>query len=92
MMETAWAKLADYYELTKNSQVYSAATVLNPSLNLAHMEKIWEDKKPPGRDELDEADASHFEGAQGVDKEHHCNTIPSVRRKAFRAGEAATFD
>ncbi|XP_044714763.1 transposase-like protein [Hirsutella rhossiliensis] len=32
MMETAWAKLADYYELTEDSPVYSAATVLNPSL------------------------------------------------------------
>jgi len=31
MMETAWAKLADYYEITEDSPVYSAATVLNPS-------------------------------------------------------------
>ncbi|KAM4067752.1 hypothetical protein HRG_012373 [Hirsutella rhossiliensis] len=26
MMETTWAKLADYYELTEDSPVYSAAT------------------------------------------------------------------
>lgn len=32
MMETAWTTLADYYELTEVSPVYSAATVLNPSL------------------------------------------------------------
>ncbi len=38
MMETAWAKLADYYELTEDSPVYSAATVLNPSLKWAYME------------------------------------------------------
>lgn len=44
MMETAWAKLADYYELTEDSPVYSAATVLNPSLKWAYMEKTWEDK------------------------------------------------
>jgi hypothetical protein len=44
MMETAWAKLADYYELTEDSLVYSAATVLNPSLKWAYMEKTWEDK------------------------------------------------
>ncbi|KAJ6438018.1 transposase-like protein [Purpureocillium lavendulum] len=43
-METAWAKLADYYELTEDSPVYSAATVLNPSLKWAYMEKTWEDK------------------------------------------------
>jgi hypothetical protein len=30
MMETAWAKLANYYELTEDSPVYSAATILNP--------------------------------------------------------------
>ncbi|OBT71834.1 hypothetical protein VF21_09766 [Pseudogymnoascus sp. 05NY08] len=35
MMETAWAKLADYYELTEDSLVYSAATVLNPSFKAA---------------------------------------------------------
>ncbi|KAL5592831.1 hypothetical protein FOBRF1_013139 [Fusarium oxysporum] len=44
MMETAWAKLADYYEATEDSPVYSAATVLNPSLKWAYMEKTWEDK------------------------------------------------
>ncbi|KFA66780.1 hypothetical protein S40285_09564 [Stachybotrys chlorohalonatus IBT 40285] len=44
MMETAWAKLADYYEATENSPVYLAATVLNPSLKWAYMEKTWEDK------------------------------------------------
>jgi hypothetical protein len=44
MMETAWAKLADYYELTEDSPVYSAATVLHPSLKWAYMEKTWEDK------------------------------------------------
>lgn len=44
MMETAWAKLADYYELTEDSPVYSAATVFNPSLKWAYMEKTWEDK------------------------------------------------
>ncbi|KID59208.1 Ribonuclease H-like protein, partial [Metarhizium hybridum] len=44
MMETAWAKLADYYELTEDSPVYSAATVLNPSLKWAYMERTWEDK------------------------------------------------
>ncbi|KAM0664338.1 hypothetical protein ACQRIU_006921 [Beauveria bassiana] len=44
MMETAWAKLADYYELTEDSPVYSAATVLNPSSKWAYMEKTWEDK------------------------------------------------
>ncbi|KID81002.1 Ribonuclease H-like protein [Metarhizium guizhouense ARSEF 977] len=44
MMETAWAKLADYYELTEDSPVYSAATVLNPSFKWAYMEKTWEDK------------------------------------------------
>ncbi|KAJ6436011.1 transposase-like protein [Purpureocillium lavendulum] len=44
MMETAWAKLADYYELTEDSPVYSAATVLNPSLKWAYMEKTWEDR------------------------------------------------
>jgi hypothetical protein len=45
MMETAWAKLADYYEITEDSPVYSAATVLNPSLKWTYMEKTWEDKK-----------------------------------------------
>ncbi|RKK07548.1 hypothetical protein BFJ66_g17852 [Fusarium oxysporum f. sp. cepae] len=45
MMETAWAKLADYYEVTEDSPVYSEATVLNPSLKWAYMEKTWEDKK-----------------------------------------------
>jgi hypothetical protein len=45
MMETAWAKLADYYEMTEDSPVYSAATVLNPSLKWAYMERTWEDKK-----------------------------------------------
>ncbi|OAF63421.1 hypothetical protein VC83_00469 [Pseudogymnoascus destructans] len=44
MMETDWAKLADYYELTEDSPVYSAATVLNPSFKWAYMEKTWEDK------------------------------------------------
>ncbi|KAG7404580.1 Zinc finger BED domain-containing protein DAYSLEEPER [Fusarium oxysporum f. sp. raphani] len=44
MMETAWAKLADYYELTEDSPVYSAATVLHPSLKWAYMEKTWEDR------------------------------------------------
>jgi hypothetical protein len=44
MMETAWAKLANYYELTEDSPVYSAATVLNPSFKWAYMEKTWEDK------------------------------------------------
>ncbi|KAK8912227.1 putative AC transposase [Metarhizium anisopliae] len=44
MMETAWAKLAEYYELTEDSPVYSAATVLNPSLKWAYMERTWEDK------------------------------------------------
>ncbi|KAM4060910.1 hypothetical protein HRG_014379 [Hirsutella rhossiliensis] len=44
MMETTWAKLADYYELTEDSPVYSAATVLNPSLKWAYMEKTWDDK------------------------------------------------
>lgn len=44
MMETAWAKLADYYELTEDSPVYSAATVLNPSLKWAYMEKTWEER------------------------------------------------
>ena len=44
MMETAWAKLADYYEMTEDSPVYSAATVLNPSLKWAYMERTWEDK------------------------------------------------
>ena len=44
MMETAWAKLADYYELTEDSPVYSAATVLNPSLKWAYMERTWEHK------------------------------------------------
>jgi hypothetical protein len=45
MMETAWAKLADYYELTEDSPVYSAATVLNPSLKWTYMEKTWENKQ-----------------------------------------------
>ncbi|KAM4061814.1 hypothetical protein HRG_013371 [Hirsutella rhossiliensis] len=45
MMETAWAKLADYYELTEDSPVYSAATVLNPSLKWTYMEKTWEDRQ-----------------------------------------------
>ena len=44
MMETAWAKLADHYELTEDSPVYSAATALNPSFKWAYMEKTWEDK------------------------------------------------
>ena len=44
IMETAWAKLADYYELTEDSPIYSLATVLNPSLKWVNMEKIWEDK------------------------------------------------
>ena len=44
MMETAWAKLADYYELPEDSPAYSAATVLNPSLKWAYMEKTWEEK------------------------------------------------
>jgi hypothetical protein len=44
MMETAWAKLADYYEMTEDSPVYSAATVLNPSLKWGYMERTWEDK------------------------------------------------
>lgn len=44
MMDTAWAKLADYYELTEDSPAYSAATVLNPSLKWAYMERTWEDK------------------------------------------------
>ncbi|KID93912.1 Ribonuclease H-like protein, partial [Metarhizium majus ARSEF 297] len=44
MIETAWAKLADYYELTEDSPVYSAATVLNPSLKWSYMERTWEDK------------------------------------------------
>ncbi|KAM4062409.1 transposase-like protein [Hirsutella rhossiliensis] len=44
MMETTWAKLADYYELTEDSPVYSAATVLNPSLKWTYMEKTWDDK------------------------------------------------
>jgi hypothetical protein len=44
MMETAWAKLADYYEATEDSPVYSAATVLHPSLKWAYMEKTWEDR------------------------------------------------
>jgi hypothetical protein len=39
MMETVWAKLADYYEATEDSPVYSAATILNPSLKWAYMEK-----------------------------------------------------
>jgi hypothetical protein len=39
IMETAWAKLADYYKLTEDLPVYSAATVLNPSLKWAYMEK-----------------------------------------------------
>lgn len=45
MMETAWAKLADYYELTEDSPVYSAATVLNPSLKWAYMERTWKEKE-----------------------------------------------
>ncbi|KJZ69426.1 hypothetical protein HIM_11176 [Hirsutella minnesotensis 3608] len=45
MMETAWAKLADYYELTEDSPVYSAATALNPSLKWAYMETTWKEKK-----------------------------------------------
>ncbi|KAF1732496.1 hypothetical protein CRV24_006384 [Beauveria bassiana] len=45
MMETAWAKLADYYELTEDSPVYSAATVLNPSLKWAYMERTWREKE-----------------------------------------------
>lgn len=44
MMETAWAKLADYYELTEDSPVYSAATVLNPSVMWAYTENTWECK------------------------------------------------
>ncbi|OAQ67504.1 transposase [Purpureocillium lilacinum] len=44
MMETAWAKLADYYEATEDSPVYSAATVLHPSLKLAYMERTWKDR------------------------------------------------
>jgi hypothetical protein len=44
MMETAWAKLPDYYEMTVDSLVYSTATVLNPSLKWAYMERTWEDK------------------------------------------------
>ncbi|KJZ68549.1 hypothetical protein HIM_12056 [Hirsutella minnesotensis 3608] len=44
MMETAWAKLADYYELTEDSPVYSAATVMNPSLKWAYMEQTWKEK------------------------------------------------
>ena len=44
MMETAWAKLADYYELTEDSPVYSAATVLNHSLKWLYMENTWEGK------------------------------------------------
>jgi hypothetical protein len=44
MMEAAWAKLADYYELTEDSPVYSAATVLHPSLKWVYMEKTWEDR------------------------------------------------
>jgi hypothetical protein len=44
MMEIAWAKLADYYEMTEDSPVYSAATVLNPSLKWAYMERTWKDK------------------------------------------------
>lgn len=45
MMETAWAKLADYYELTEDSLVYLAATVLNPSLKWAYMERTWKEKE-----------------------------------------------
>ncbi|EJP61141.1 putative transposase [Beauveria bassiana ARSEF 2860] len=45
MMETAWAKLADYYELTEDSAVYSAATVLNLSLKWAYMERTWKEKE-----------------------------------------------
>ncbi|KJZ68764.1 hypothetical protein HIM_11848 [Hirsutella minnesotensis 3608] len=44
MMETAWAKLADYYELIEDSRLYSAATVLNPSLEWAYMEQTWKEK------------------------------------------------
>lgn len=45
MMETAWAKLADYYELTEDSPVHSAAAVLNPSLKWAYMERTWKEKE-----------------------------------------------
>jgi hypothetical protein len=45
MIEIAWAKLADYYELTEDSPVYSAITVLNLSLKWTYMKKTWEDKK-----------------------------------------------
>jgi hypothetical protein len=44
-METAWVELADYYELTEDFPMYSAATVLNPSLKWAHMEQTWKEKK-----------------------------------------------
>jgi hypothetical protein len=40
-METAWAKLADYYKVTEDSPVYSVATAFNPSLKWAYMEKTW---------------------------------------------------
>lgn len=39
IIKTAWAKLADYYKLTEDSPVYSAATVLHPSLKWAYIEK-----------------------------------------------------
>jgi hypothetical protein len=41
MIGTAGAKLADYYEATEDSLVYSVATVLHPSPGWACMEKIW---------------------------------------------------
>lgn len=44
IMETAWAKLADYYKMTEDSPVYLVATVLNPSLKWVYMERTWEDK------------------------------------------------
>lgn len=44
MMEATWAKLANYYESSEDSPVYSAATILNPSLKWAYIEKTWEDK------------------------------------------------
>jgi hypothetical protein len=44
IMETAWAKLPDYYEMTEDSPVYSAATVLNLSPKWAYIERTWQGK------------------------------------------------
>lgn len=39
MIETAWAKLADYYELIADSAVYLAMIILNPWLKWAYIER-----------------------------------------------------